>query len=297
VVLIFVVLNFVNVVVFGRKQGMFGGISRRSPVVLVATLWLVAWLFAPVVHAQRGRGQALPATNPRAAAPIDLTGYWVSIIVDEWRFRVTPQKGDIAYLPLNPEARKIANAWDPAKDESEGAQCKAYGAVGVMQRPGRLHITWENDMALRLETDAGTQTRLLRFGIPTPRDQQGEPSWQGYSNAQWLVAGRALLDLGGLGFVPGGRNPGRGSARGGTLRVVTTNLRPGYIRKNGVPYSGNAVLTEYMTVIDGQQGDTYLSVTASVEDPTYLTGPFLRTYTFKKLADATGWDPTPCWPK
>ena len=280
---------------------MFGGIPQRSRLRLslspIVSLALVLFIASAGVHAQRGRGQAPQATNPRAAAPIDLTGYWGSIIVDEWRFRVTPQKGDIAYLPLNPEARKLANAWDPSKDESEGLQCKAYGAVGVMQRPGRLHITWENELSLRLETDAGTQTRLLHFGIPAPPEQRGEATWQGYSHATWLVAGRALLDLGGLGFVPGGRNPGRVPARGGTLRVVTTNLRPGYIRKNGVPHSSNAVLTEYITVLDGQEGDTYLTVTASVEDPTYLTGPFLRTYTFRKLADAKGWDPTPCWPK
>ena len=77
-----------------------------------------------------------PPQTARQAAPIDLTGYWVSLIVDEWRFRVTPQKGDIVYLPLNAQARQIANAWDPDKDQADGNACKAYGAVGVMQRPG-----------------------------------------------------------------------------------------------------------------------------------------------------------------
>src|SRR5579872_1853189 len=105
-----------------------------------------AFSLTPVIHAQ-GRGAAAPQapTTPQSAAPIDLTGYWVSQIVDEWRFRVTPQKGDIAYLPLNAEARKIAMAWDPDKDTADGAQCKAYGAVGVMQRPGRLHIVWKDE--------------------------------------------------------------------------------------------------------------------------------------------------------
>src|SRR5580704_16038018 len=120
-------------------------------------LWMLA-AFSAALYAQR------PAEAPRtaqAAAPIDLTGYWVSMIVDEWRFRVTPQKGDIVYLPINATARRIALAWDPAKDEAEGNQCKAYGAVGVMQRPGRLHITWDDDNTLRIETDAGGQTRLV----------------------------------------------------------------------------------------------------------------------------------------
>src|SRR5947207_12292311 len=109
-----------------------------------------------------GRAAQTPAT-PRAAAPIDLTGTWVSLIVDEWRFRVTPQKGDIPYLPLNAEARKIALAWDPDKDKAEGNECKAYGAVGVMQRPGRLHITWESDSTLKIAADSGSQTRLMSF--------------------------------------------------------------------------------------------------------------------------------------
>ncbi len=263
----------------------------------IASAALLALLASPgTVRAQgRGRGAA-PAGPPqtaRQAAPIDLTGYWVSIIVDEWRFRVTPQKGDIAYLPLNAQARQIASAWDPDKDQADGNACKAYGAVGVMQRPGRLHITWDGDQALKLEADAGTQTRELRFGAKTP--QLGEPTWQGYSQAAWQVNGRLLIDTGGTGFVP--INRVQGATRGGQLRVTTTNMKPGYIRKNGVPYSDKAVLTEYFAVLPGQQNDTYLTVTAMVDDPTYLTGQFIRTYTFKKAADATGWEPTPCWPK
>jgi hypothetical protein len=256
---------------------------------------LVLLLISAAVYAQNGPAQPVAPRTAQAAAPIDLTGYWVSQIVDEWRFRVTPQKGDIAYLPINPEARKIALAWDPDKDTADGAQCKAYGAVGVMQRPGRLHVSWKDENTLQIDADAGTQTRLLHFGAASA--PAGDPTWQGYSVAQWQVRGRALIDLGGIGFVPGGGRPQPTRGQGGTLRVVTTKMRPGYIRKNGVPYSGNAVLTEYMNIVTGQQGDVYLSVTASVEDPAYLNQPFVRTYTFKKVADASGWEPTPCWNK
>lgn len=246
-------------------------------------LFVVPMTVLPLhVHAQRGQGgpTAAPPT-PQAAAPIDLTGYWVSMVVDEWRFRVSPQKGDIAYLPLNAEARQVANAWDPAKDEADGKQCKAYGAVGVMQRPGRLHITWENPTTLKIESDAGAQTRLLRFG-PAPADK-GQPSLQGYSVADWQMPG-----VGRRGAPPPG-------PRRGNLRAVTTNVLPGYIRKNGVPHSDKAVLTEYFNLLTGQQNDLYFVVTAMVEDPAYFTQPFVRSYQFKKQADATGWDPTPCW--
>ena len=247
------------------------------------------------LRAQRGRGAAAQGPPPtgQSVAPIDLTGYWESLIVDEWRFRVSPQKGDIPYLPINPAARQIAMAWDPAKDTADGQQCRAYGAVGVMQRPGRLHITWQDANTMKIETDAGTQTRLLHFGPPPA--QLGTPSWQGYSNANWQVNGRVLIDTGGTGFVPALRQAGTSTS--GTMRVVTTNMLPGYIRKNGVPYSDKAVLTEYYNRLTGQQNDSYIALTATVEDPTYLTGPFVRTYTFKQLPNATGWDPTPCWNK
>ncbi len=259
-----------------------------------ATLATLAFLLlsAPaLIHAQgRGGAPAGPPPTAKSMAPWDLAGYWVSEIVDEWRFRVSPIKGDILYMPLNAEARSIANAWDPAKDQAEGNQCKAYGAVGVMQRPGRLHITWVDDNTIRIDADAGTQSRTLHFGRPP--DQPGPPSLQGYSEASWE----------GPGF---GRGGGRGFGRGapaeppktGTLKVVTTNLLPGYLRKNGVPYDGKAIYTEYINRVEGQQGDVYFVLTAMVDDPTYLTGPFVRSYQFKHLPDASGWDPTPCWPK
>src|SRR5438876_1863495 len=140
------------------------------------------------VHAQRGgRGPAAPAAA-RDNAALDLTGYWVSVIAEDWKYRmVTPNKGVFDSLTLNAEGRRIGNMWDPAKDEAAGEQCKAYGAANIMRLPGRVHITWQDANTLKVETDAGTQTRLFHF-TPTP---PGEPSWQGHSVAQWeQAAGR-----------------------------------------------------------------------------------------------------------
>ena len=215
-------------------------------------------------------------------------------------------------MPLNAEARRIANAWDPAKDEAEGNQCKAYGAVGLMQRPGRLHITWVDDNTLKIDADAGTQSRTFHFvasgSAPLPdamtlppassvapqvraAQPNGPPSLQGYSVATWEGPGFGGGGRGGFGARPGG------PPKTGTLKVVTTNLLPGYLRKNGVPYSDKAVVTEYINLLDGQQSEKYFADTVLVDDPVYLTGPFLRTYNFKQIPDATGWDPTPCWTK
>jgi hypothetical protein len=165
----------------------------------------------------------------------------VSIVTEDWRYRmVTAPKGDHPGVPLNAEGNRVANAWDPAKDEAAGDQCKAYGAAGVMRAPGRLHITWADDNTIKVETEAGTQTRLFHFNVSAPA---GSPAWQGDSSAGWEMAGGGLR--------------GRGSgAAGGSLKVVTTRMRPGYAMKNGVPYGENAVLTEYFSGTIEPNGDS-----------------------------------------
>jgi hypothetical protein len=229
---------------------------------------------------QRGQRGGPPPT-PRQAAPIDLTGYWVAVITEDWRWRVTtPPKGDVAGVPVNAEARRLTELWDPAKDEAAKEECKAYGAVNIMRVPGRIHIAWQDDQTLKLETDSGMQTRLFYFGEPQGRGG----TWQGVSKAEW--EGRQT----GSGFFA---QAGLGEVRGGSLKVTTTKLRPGYIRRNGVPYSANAVLTEYFDVIKPNK-DTYLVISTNLDDPTYLNEQMRTAVHFKKQADASGWKPTPC---
>ena len=250
----------------------------QAPVVVAVTLLA---LLMPVVEiqAQRGgqrgqRGQE-PARPPREAAPIDLTGYWVSIVSEDWRVRMTmAQKGDWEFMPLSPEGRRVAESADPVREDP----CKAYGAAGIMRVPGRLNIKWENDSTLRIDTDAGTQTRQFHFGQSQP--VAGEPALQGYSVAQWEAR------------TPNSEAGGK-QAPGGELKVVTTRLRPGYYFKHGVPYSGNAVMTEYFAKISEANGD-YLLVTTIVDDPQYLTQPFTKTLTFKREPNGSKWKPAPC---
>jgi hypothetical protein len=241
----------------------------------------------PTAHAQRGRGGQQAAATARSSAPSDLTGYWISVISEDWKFRmVTPPKGQYGNIPLSPEGRRVADSWDPAKDESAGDQCKVYGAAGVMRLPGRLHITWESDNVLRVDTDAGTQTRLFHFGRPQPPAQ---PSLQGYSAAQWqpgVVRGGGMPSVAAIGST----NP----QPGGSLKVVTTHMRPGYLRRNGVPYSGNATMTEYFETHTAPNGDRWLVVTAIIEDPQYLNSPYVTSTNFKKLPDGSTWNPATC---
>src|SRR6185503_9856643 len=75
-------------------------------------------------------GPPAPPLSPWAAAPIDLTGYWVSVVNEDWRWRmVTPPKGDYASVPMTDEAKKVAGQWDTSKDGS----CQAYGMAGLMR--------------------------------------------------------------------------------------------------------------------------------------------------------------------
>jgi hypothetical protein len=204
-----------------------------------------------------------------------MTGYWVSVVTEDWMFRmVTPPKGQYLGVPLNAAARRIADAWDPAKDEAAGEQCRSYGAAALMRIPGRLHITWDNDTTLKIETEAGTQTRLLHFSGEIPKNT--ESSLQGYSVAEWEQAA-----------------VGRGQPRNGDLKVVTTGLRPGYLRKNGVPYSENAIVTEWYDLHRDPSG-TWLVVSTEVKDPQYLAVPFITSTHFKKLPDNAPWKPEAC---
>lgn len=243
--------------------------------------------------AQRGGGAApgQATQSARTAAPFDLTGYWVAIVNEDWRWRmVTPPAKDYASVPLNPEGRKLADSWDTSKDGS----CLAYGAAGLMRMPTRLHITWENDSTLKIETDAGQQTRRLMFGAgaaPTER------SLQGFSVAEWERPGRAGGPGGFGGPPPPGVPRGGGGAqapRGGSLKVTTTNLSPGWLRRNGVPYSGDARLTEYYDRFTAPTGDVWFVVTSIVEDPKYLTQTFVTSSHFRQEPDGGKWDPTAC---
>jgi hypothetical protein len=236
--------------------------------------------------AAQGRGAppqapAAPAPPPtgKAGAPVDLTGNWVSVITEDWRWRmVTPPKGDYASLPINMDAKKAADAWDPAKDEAAGEACKAYGAPGLMRQPTRLRISWQDDSTMKMEADAGTQTRLFHFGDWKPG---GAATLQGDTTASWETGARGR----------GGNQP---PPMFGNLKTVTKNLKPGYLRKNGVPYSDKATLTEYWDLMRQPDGDQWLVITTVVEDSTYLARTWITSLNFKKEANGSKWDPSPC---
>ena len=240
-----------------------------------------------------GPGRGGPPPSPRTAAAFDLTGTWVAVVTEDWRWRmVTPPKNDVASVPLNAEGRKAAAAWDLDQDNASGNQCRAFGAAAIMRQPLRVRIAWQDDRTVKLETDAGEQTRLFSFAPPSPppvvsaTTRASERTWQGMSTAEWVKQAQSR----GLGF--GGR--GGSGSQGGTLKVVTTQLKAGYLRKNGVPYSEDAVVTEYYNRHSGPGDLEWFTVTTVVEDPKYLTQPFITSSSFKREADNSKWRPSPC---
>ena len=249
-----------------------------------------------------GRGNGAPAAPPptaKASAPIDLTGYWTAFITEDWQARMltTPKGASRGRIPFKPTGIQAAAKADPAADEAEHNTCKAFGAIGIMRQPTHLHITWQDENTLKVEADFGTQTRVFHFAPPTGLGRVDyisgayvppeapkleiptgtESSLQGYSVASWNIMG-------------GERNV----ERGGDLKVVTTHLKPGYYWRNGAPYTGDAVLTEHFRTMALPDNSSWLVLVQIVEDPAYLTQPYVVNYQFKKLSDGSKWSPTPC---
>ena len=256
-----------------------------------------AWLAvvaaaALLMHSDRllaARQGSVPAA-PREMAPVDLTGYWVSLVTEDWRWRMlTPPPGDFASIPLNAEGRRVAEAWDPDAPVPAGEECRPYGAAGLMRLPTRLRIAWADESTLTIESDAGQQTRRLLFGDRQPPG--GAPQWQGFSQAAWERVGEGQM------LSPASRNRALSGidpeAPSGSLQVVTTRMHPGYLRRNGIPYSGDAVLTEFFDRIS-VNGEEWLVVTSRLDDPTYLSQPYTLSTHFKREPDASRWNPRPC---
>lgn len=274
----------------GMRDKALAGLAATTLCVAAAPLW-----------AQPPAGPP-PAPDARAAAPFDATGYWVSIVTQDWVFRmVVPQRGQYSDVPLTLKAKRFADAWQPGPDEAAHEQCEAYGAPAIMQVPGRLHISWQDPNVLEVQSDAGMQTRLLHFQ-PSADAASASPSWQGYTTAQWMLY-RAAAQRAPQRAIPPGQQGGAGNtereampARYGWLQALTMDLRPGLLRKNGVPYSGQTRMTENWQLNDSGEGygGEWLTVTTILRDPQYLAGPYVENALFNREADGSKWSPTPC---
>ena len=213
----------------------------------------------------RLRGEAMGDVTAREIAPVDLTGTWISIVTEDWSWRMTtPPPGNYASIPISDAGRAVADEW--SYETSDPNSCLAYGAPGLIREPMRIRLSWDDDNTLRFETDNGMQTRLFHFDPGAVAG--GERSLQGDSVAEWHLSG---------------------------LKVVTTNLAAGWLRKNGVPYSEDIDMTEYVDRYTGFEHD-WITVTTILDDPVYLSEPWILSTDFRRLPDDDdSWNPRPCY--
>ena len=282
-----------------------------SGLLVAATIAAVAGARPAAQQAQGAPPPAVVPPAPRAAAPIDMTGTWASVITEDWQWRfVTPIVGDYTGVPLNADGDRLARQWNPDADVKAGLACKGFGAAAINRLPTRLQISWVDDNTMRLDFDLGTQSRLVYFDKSRA---PGARSLQGHAIGEWIdlpapgrggPAGqapggaRAGAPAPAAGAPPagarGGRAVGPAGPRAGGLKIVTTNLLPQYLRQNGVPVSDKAVVTEYLDVVPAPDGTQWLILKTQVDDPTYLSGWYQVSSNFKKEATAAKWSPTPC---
>ena len=258
---------------------------QRTLVLGVLAGWALSAALA-VSAQQPPKAAASEPKSAKAAANVDLTGWWVAYVTEDWRWRmVTPPKFDYSSVPLNHEGLRVADTWDWQKDQAAGLQCKAYGAAGLMRIPTRVHISWQDESTLKVETDAGTQVRLFSFG-GKPYVPGADRTWQGVSVAEWEPTGVQATSQQILSIPP--------APPSYALKVMTTGLRAGYLRSNGVPYGEGTTLTEYYDTLTHSSGQDWLLITTVVDDPQYLQQPFITTTHFKREADGSRWHPTAC---
>jgi hypothetical protein len=249
-------------------------------------------LLGTVAHAQTpgaaADSSAGTAPSARAQEPFDLSGYWTSIVTQDWRYRmVVPGPGEYAGIPISLIGKQFADAWSRTADEAAGKQCEAYGAPSIMRVPEQLHVIWLDENTLEVQTDAGKQTRVLHFGPPPTTTLPA--SLQGYSLARWQIAASPLQ-----GQTFGTTTNTTAVPRFGSLKVTTRDLLAGLLRKNGVAYSSQTSMTEYWEMHPAPDGADYLMVVTEVDDPVYLRRPYTPNPIFKREPDGSKWNPTPC---
>jgi hypothetical protein len=266
------------------KRGLASMVATATLCLVGATSWAQSSLPAD------------PPSTAKAEAPFDLTGHWVSVVTQDWQFRmVVPAKGEYIGVPMSPEAKRFADAWSPEADIASRQECKAYGAGSVMRIPERLRISWQDDDTLKVETDAGQQTRLLQFKASEP-DAALPATLQGLSQAQWLFAVGAFGGfpepvLRGPAALP---TPFQIAAHEGSLKVVTTHVSPGYLRKNGIPYGAQLHMLEYWHVYKDGEGRDWLFIATEIDDPQYLQSAYDVTPIFRREPDGSKFSPSRC---
>lgn len=191
-------------------------------------------------------------SSTNAFAQRDLAGTWAQRFHEDLPERgAGPEIGDYTGLPINDAARLRADSWDAGKWTVPERQCEPHPADYGPRGPANLRIVSTVDpisqdvIAWNVTVMWSLQQRTIYMdGRPHP-SANAQHSWQGFSTGEW---------------------------EGDMLKVTTTHLKEGWVRRNGLPRSDKATLTEYFI-----RNDNYLTLVTAVDDPVYLTEPLVRT--------------------
>jgi hypothetical protein len=190
-----------------------------------------------------------------ARAQADLTGSWGPRYHEDQPERIPgPELVNYLGLPINEAARQWALSWDPSRLTLEEHQCQVHVSPYIYRGPLQLRIWEERDpntealIAIKNYISTYEQTRTIWMdGRPHPPDYAAH-TWQGFSTGTW---------------------------EGDMLTVTTTHIKQGWIRRNGLPESDLATLTEHFI----RHGE-YLTHISVLTDPVYLTEPLVKSQNF-----------------
>ena len=218
---------------------------------MTKSVHVLAALGVVLAYASVG-GQAPPAPTAASSPGFDLSGYWTAAMHEDALERgAGPELGDYGGFPINEAARLFALSYDASRVTLRHHQCDGYVAPYSVRSIGNARAWEERDphtqrlIAIHWynQTFEGHRT-IWMDGRPHP-PEYAPHTWQGFSTGKW---------------------------DGDMLTVTTTHLKIGWIRRNGIPRSDKAVLTEHWI----RHGDT-LTLVSIINDPAYLTEPFIRT--------------------
>lgn len=200
---------------------------------------------------------AMAATGRAHAQGPDLSGVWQPRYHEDFPERIPgPELRDYLGLPINDAARQFADSWDSSRIALPEEQCRVHVSPYILRGPLNLRIWYEKHpltqdvVAIKMYSSTYEQTRTIWMdGRPHP-GPNARHTWMGFSTGRW---------------------------DGDMLVVETTHIKQGWIRRNGVPMSDRATMTEYIV----RNGDMITHAMLLI-DPVYLAEPLVKSEEFFK---------------
>jgi hypothetical protein len=225
--------------------------TKRGCVATTAVLLLLP-AFLPI----SASAQAPASGSSLPAAELNLSGNWLPMYHEDWPERGDgPELGDYLGLSISDGARRAGLSWDASRMSVEEHQCQVHVSPYIYRGPTQLHFWEERDpetqrvIAIKNYLSNYQQTRTIWMDSRPHPSEYAAHTWMGFSTGKW---------------------------EGSALKVYTTHIKQGFLRRNGLPESDQATLTEYFI----RYGDSLLTHVSILTDPVYLAEPLIRSQDF-----------------